>query len=50
MGLLKTLLQFVVNVLQKITEHCHAMDARNGATLGLSVAMLVISNTKNTDK
>ena len=36
----------MANVLQKITEPCHAMDERSGATLGLSVAMLVISNTK----
>ena len=42
----KDLLQFVANVFQKITKSCHAMDARSGATLGLSVTMLVISNTK----
>ena len=49
-GPLKDLVRFVANVFQKIIEPCHAMDARSRATLGLSVAMLVISNTKNTNK
>ena len=45
-GPVKDLVRFVANVLQKITEPCYAMDARSGVTLGLSVAMLVIRNTK----
>ena len=36
----------MANVLQKVTELYHVIDARSGATLGLTVAMLLISKQK----